>query len=101
MSALMSDARRDALAASASTEAVLNKRAFREKHRKKRGRSRGGARAFVDGFGKGVGVGSGDFDAEDADDTFHAPSAFGILLLVFVPLLASALITAWRAKETT
>ena len=101
MSALMSDARRDALAASASTEAVLNKRVFREKHRKKRGRSRGGARAFVDGFGKGVGVGSGDLDAEDADDTFHAPSAFGILLLVFVPLLASALITAWRAKETT
>jgi hypothetical protein len=95
----MPDARRDAFQAASATgeETPANKRAFREKHRKKSRRSKG-ARKFVDGFGDR----SNETEfSEDTDENFHAPSACGILLLVLVPLLASALLTAFRAKETS
>ena len=50
----------------------------------------------MDGFGDGAG--DAEFE-EDVDESFHAPSACGVLLLVLLPLLASALLTAFRAKE--
>jgi hypothetical protein len=93
----MSDARRDAfqVASPSGDQAAVSKRAFREKFRKKSRRSKE-ARKFVDGFGDGAG--DAEFE-EDVDESFHAPSACGVLLLVLLPLLASALLTAFRAKE--
>jgi len=93
----MSDARRDAhqVASPSGDQAAVNKRAFREKFRKKSRRNKE-ARKFVVGFGEGPG--DAEF-AEHADESFHAPSACGILLLVLLPLLASALLTAFRARD--
>ena len=93
----MSDARRDAhqVASPSGDQAAVNKRAFREKFRKKSRRNKE-ARKFVVGFGEGPG--DAEF-AEDADESFHAPSACGVLLLVLLPLLASALLTAFRARD--
>ena len=93
----MVDTRHDAfhVASPTDNQAAVSKRAFREKFRKKSRRNKE-ARKFVVGFGEGPG--DAEF-AEDADESFHAPSACGILLLVLLPLLASALLTALRAKD--
>ena len=99
----MSHPRRDSFHAAPATAepAVLNKRAFREKHRtetKRSRRSRGGAR-YVDGFGAPW---FSDLDtAEDTDGAFHGPSACGIVALVLLPLVVAAAITACRARQET
>ena len=93
----MADARRDAFQVASPTgdQTAVSKRAFREKFRKKNRRNKE-ARKFVVGFGEAAG--DEEF-AEDADESFHAPSACGVLLLVLLPLLASALLTAFRARK--
>ena len=88
MGTLGSDALLSTVAAGEST--MLNKKEFREKHRKSRRRA---------GSSKFKAVREVEED-DEVDASFHLPSLAGILLLVLTPQLVSSLVTLWRSRTS-
>ena len=74
----------------AGESTMLNKKEFRDKHR--RSRRRAGSSKL-----KAVRVVEED---DEVDASFHLPSLAGILLLVLVPLLVSSLVTLLRSRAS-